>query len=240
MSTENKTVKHGDKSISYQLERKAVKNVNMRIKADGTIYISASSRVPISFIENFIHSRYDFIEKSLDKLSQKNAVGIKEPTADTVYSDGDTLYFLGKGYLLHIAFGENDKVWLENNIMNVATYDIENSEYIQKLIRNWYYNQTIQLFKRLNLEACDLFSAKYKLPLALIKPKYMKSRWGSCHVSDGIISMNTRLIYYNELSVKYVFIHEYAHFIVPNHSKAFYGVVSEFMPDYKLWSDALK
>ncbi|MGN1131041.1 MAG: M48 family metallopeptidase [Ruminococcus sp.] len=31
----------------------------------------------------------------------------------------------------------------------------------------------------------------------------------------------------------YVIVHEFSHLIVPNHSKDFYSVVSEFCPNYK-------
>jgi len=31
----------------------------------------------------------------------------------------------------------------------------------------------------------------------------------------------------------YVLLHEYAHLLVPNHSKKFYDLVGSFMPDYR-------
>lgn len=52
--------------------------------------------------------------------------------------------------------------------------------------------------------------------------------------------MNSRLALYPEVCAAYVFIHEYAHFIVPNHSKDFYAVLEELMPDYKICIDMLK
>lgn len=68
----------------------------------------------------------------------------------------------------------------------------------------------------------------------------MTSRWGSCHIAKGKIVMNSRLALYPEVCAAYVFIHEYAHFIVPNHSKDFYAVLEELMPDYKICIDMLK
>ncbi|HCK88937.1 MAG TPA: M48 family peptidase, partial [Erysipelotrichaceae bacterium] len=37
-----------------------------------------------------------------------------------------------------------------------------------------------------------------------------------------------------------VLLHEYAHLLVPNHSKAFYDIVRKYMPEWKTYSDMLK
>ena len=47
------------------------------------------------------------------------------------------------------------------------------------------------------------------------------------------ITLNSQLIHYQERFIDYVVIHEYAHLIQPNHSKAFYSIIEKYMPDYK-------
>ena len=56
------------KEISYTLEYKNVKNINLRIKPDGTVYVSANKRVPKGVIEDFMGSKSDFILNALDKF----------------------------------------------------------------------------------------------------------------------------------------------------------------------------
>ena len=41
-------------AIEYTLERKKVKNINLRIKNDGRVYVSAAPVVPLSVIEKFV------------------------------------------------------------------------------------------------------------------------------------------------------------------------------------------
>ena len=41
-----------DQTIHYQLERKSVKNLNLRIRNDGSVYVSADDLVPIEEIDN--------------------------------------------------------------------------------------------------------------------------------------------------------------------------------------------
>ncbi|HHX56303.1 MAG TPA: M48 family metallopeptidase, partial [Clostridiales bacterium] len=38
--------------LEYTLTIKEVKNINLRIKADGKIYVSANKQVPIYYIDN--------------------------------------------------------------------------------------------------------------------------------------------------------------------------------------------
>ena len=51
--------------------------------------------------------------------------------------------------------------------------------------------------------------------------------------SKNQITLNLQLIHYDEKFIEYVVLHEYAHLIQPNHSKAFYHVIEKYMPDYK-------
>ena len=44
---EKRTIRTGNIEITYILTRKKVKNINMRVKADGNVYVSASNRVSV-------------------------------------------------------------------------------------------------------------------------------------------------------------------------------------------------
>lgn len=57
----------GSEEISYELERKKVKNINLRIKPGGKIYVSANRNVPQEVIDEFIISKADLILKFLKK-----------------------------------------------------------------------------------------------------------------------------------------------------------------------------
>ena len=73
----------------------------------------------------------------------------------------------------------------------------------------------------------------YGLPLPEIRVRHMISRWGVCHIRTGQIVLSTRLIHYPPQGFSYVLLHEYVHFLVPDHSRNFYAIVAKHMPDYK-------
>lgn len=54
-----------DGSITYELHRKRVKNMNLRVTTSGVVRVSASPRVPLGMIEEFICRHRAFIEKAL-------------------------------------------------------------------------------------------------------------------------------------------------------------------------------
>lgn len=56
-----------DGSITYELHRKRVKNMNIRVTASGVVRVSASPCVPLGMIEEFIYRHRAFIEKVLQR-----------------------------------------------------------------------------------------------------------------------------------------------------------------------------
>jgi predicted metal-dependent hydrolase len=65
-----------------------------------------------------------------------------------------------------------------------------------------------------------------------IRIKNTKTRWGSCS-SKGNLNFNWKLMMAPPYAMEYVVIHELCHLKHLNHSKAFWALVSEHMPDYK-------
>ena len=59
-----------------------------------------------------------------------------------------------------------------------------------------------------------------------------KTRWGSC-TGDNAIRYTFRLIYAPKEVLEYVVVHELAHVLQKNHSKAFWAVVEKYCPAWK-------
>ena len=62
--------------------------------------------------------------------------------------------------------------------------------------------------------------------------KYNSSNWGSCSSANNV-NLSTRLLFAPKDVIDYVIIHELAHLYEMNHSKKFWNIVSQVMPNYK-------
>lgn len=59
------------KRLSYELERKAVGNINLRVRSDGSIYVSAPLRTPQESIESFLIAREKWILRALERVTDR-------------------------------------------------------------------------------------------------------------------------------------------------------------------------
>lgn len=64
--------------IQYNLQIKNVKNINLRIKPNGTINVSANKNVPQKNIDEFIISKADFILRALEKYKNRTEADKKQ------------------------------------------------------------------------------------------------------------------------------------------------------------------
>ena len=68
----------------------------------------------------------------------------------------------------------------------------------------------------------------------------MVSRWGVCAMAKRQITFALQLYNMPPAAQIYVVVHEYCHFLQPNHSPAFWAEVAKLMPDWKARRDLLK
>jgi len=74
----------------------------------------------------------------------------------------------------------------------------------------------------------DLYGFKFKR----IAIRSQRTRWGSC-TRDGNLNFNYKLIYLPVKIMDYVIVHELCHLDQLNHSKKFWFLVSEIIPNYR-------
>ena len=168
--------------IEYELEYKMVKNVNLRVKSDGSVHVSASKRVSVKFIEDFIRSRADFILEALSKFEKRT------------------------------------------NTPLIRYFDVEG-------LRDFIISYCCEVFPYYEARGVKYPEIKFKSTV---------SKWGSCHMSKGILTFSTYLQYAPPECVRYVVLHEFTHFFVPNHGRDFYAELVRVCPNYKELKEKMK
>jgi len=67
----------------------------------------------------------------------------------------------------------------------------------------------------------------------VLKVRDMRTRWGSCHPAKRQITLAARLALQPRQAIEYVVVHEYCHFVHPDHQAGFWALVESLLPDYK-------
>ena len=66
-----RSVKFNDNTIEYELQRKRVKNINLRVKSDGSVVVSANNRVSAQYIDSFVESK---IKEIRERVGDRKAL----------------------------------------------------------------------------------------------------------------------------------------------------------------------
>jgi predicted metal-dependent hydrolase len=62
----------------------------------------------------------------------------------------------------------------------------------------------------------------------------MRTRWGGCNPSTGVIRLNTDLARKPPECLEYILVHELAHLLEPTHNARFQGLMDHFLPDWRM------
>lgn len=215
--------------VLYELIRKPVKNINLRVKEDGSLRISANPRVSVQRIEQFIISEQDFIRRAQQRINSRN---------ERSDIHADVFRWLGKEYPVRVISSGRECAVLEQDEMRVFTRFPEKA---QELLQKWNADNFVEICRTLNAEVREaLINSGLTPPPTVITIKDMKTRWGSCTPAKGHISLNIRLAPYPRQTVLSVVWHEYAHYWHHDHSSRFYAFLDEHFPEYRKWNSLLK
>ena len=211
--------------IEYELTRKNVKYINLRVNKHGKVTVSAGKNVPFQVIDEFVQSKAFWIITRMAEIEK-----IKSGMPDNSLYDGKTVYYLGKPYQLVLERGERrifmeeDKIYLYSPKMYS---DVLKEEYLA-----WLKGNAEKKFEEIMDRIYPLVK-EYHITRPEIKIRNMKSIWGSCTTTGKSIRLNLQLMKAEEKCIEQVILHELLHFRYPNHGKSFYDLLTQLMPDWK-------
>lgn len=227
-SFSNRSIVYEDKKISYCLERKEVKNLNLRIKRDGSVYVSANDIVSVEEIDSFVYKKANYICKAVDKFNEI----ILNASKPKQYVSGETFVVLGRNLRLRVQNADIESISSDGVYIYLNVTDTEDFEKKQRIVENFLDKQRKEVFEDILSVYYSIFG-KYGVKYPKLRIRQMDTRWGSCLVKKGIITLNKRLIEAPRNCIEYVVMHEYCHFIHPDHSKRFYNFLNIIMPDWR-------
>ena len=217
---------NGAKSLPFEYRiRRSNRAKNTRIVVTATkIEVVAPAKVAERNIHDFVYRQRDWVTEAVKKM-QRQREGIAK-MAPASYRDGVMIPFKGDHFLLTVKSGSirrikvefDDKVGFVVHSPTPAPSDL--SERIRSALIGWMKERARaegQRYIRLHAEKHGL---------------EQKSRWGSCGVNNDIY-LNWLLIVAPPNVMEYVVVHELCHIRHRNHSRDFWDLVADHLPDYR-------
>lgn len=216
-------------TMPYTLKRRNGKRgITIRIFADGSVVVSASSREPIANIEAFLLLKQEWIMKKVALMRSRPQL------PQHTWTDGDVFPFFGNLVPLRI---ERD-VWLgrktssiivQDNemIIMTASQDIDQKK-VHDLVIAFYRERALSILS----DEIPRRASELGLPVPSFSVIDCYGRWGSCSSSKKL-SFAVRIATLPVRLIEYLVLHELAHLVHFNHGSEFKALLSSRMPDWR-------
>ena len=103
----------------------------------------------------------------------------------------------------------------------------DNDEFYIHVLQKWMQQYARLPLGQLLAQMAEVTGFRYNS----YRIKAQRTRWGSCS-SKGNINLNYKLALMPEHWARYTVVHELCHTVELNHSKRFWALVEQFIPDY--------
>lgn len=206
---------------SYSLKRVSrSRTVRVRIDPGGAVVVTAPKYTPKFIIDKFVKANEDWIQRHVAKTKLVK-------TAFPVFEwEQRVVSYLGRLFQIKIT-DDRLRMTVKDYVMTISPVTGLESD-AKKMLVSWLKREG----EREITERVKIWAPKMETNFTGIKFRQQKSRWGSC-TRDNRLSFNWRLVHFKPEIIDYVVVHELAHTIHHDHSKAFWEKVAEFSPGYK-------
>ena len=220
------SLQFGNTIIEYHLNFAQRKTVAIDIHPDSQVIITAPEGSDPAAIEELIRKRARWI---LRQQRQFATYAPQEPPR--AYVSGESYRYLGRQYRLKVLEAEPPCVKQERSFIYVTVPDENNTKQVQHLLEQWYRDRARRIFQE-RLDLCYPRVERLGIPYPPLAIRSMKTRWGSCGHSGRII-LNPRLVQTPLDCIDYVLLHELCHLKEHNHSKQYYHLLDQTLPDWR-------
>jgi len=213
--------------IVYTLRRKRVKNLNLRVRPDGSTVLSVPPTCPVSRADRFVEAKGPFILRAREEFRRR-----PPPPDLTACVPGQVLCLLGEPLRLQVSRGPISAI-LRDGTLLLTLPEPEQEEQRRKLLCRFLDDLCRTRFSQIMAAQYTRLRQDCAVAMPQLRIRQMKTRWGSCLPQKGIVTLNRQLIFQPLSCAEYVILHELCHLMVPNHSPGFYALVARYMPDWK-------
>lgn len=201
--------------VAYELQRQKRRTLTVTVTDDGRVVARAPLLLPKSAVDRFVAEKADWIRVRVAAARNRPAYA---------FADGELLPFAG-GKLRLAVSADAKRASYANGVLTLpdGTRDARR----EAVVRFYKRAAREMFFSRAQSLAADMGVVPGPLRVS-----DARTRWGSCGKDDSV-NLCWRLLLAPPPILDYVIVHELAHTVRKDHSKAFWAVVARFVPDWK-------
>ena len=215
----------GAEIIGYEIRFLSTRRtLGIEVHPDLSVIVRAPSDCDPAIILARVGKRAPWISKQLTNFQRYSP-----RTPARQYVSGETHLYLGRQYRLRVGTGETASVKMSRGHLVVTVLGKSDPDRVSALLHRWYRDRARQVF----IDAMDKWLAHFKghqRPRLTVRA--MQSRWGSLSQA-GTITLNARLVRAPRPCIEYVLAHELCHLKHRDHSKSFFRLLGQMMPDWE-------
>ena len=217
--------------LTINLQFKLVKNITLRIKENGGIFLTAPVGMSISEVQQFLESKEQWLRQKLQLVLQVQQKQEKKYSMGELPFDGQHVWLWGKRLPARFLLSSKKH----------GTYEVQADAvcfYYRSELNNEAKCAFVEFFYKQELagrgeQLLQAWEKKMGVRHTGLKVHRMKTRWGSCNVRTGGINLNTLLACWPQECLEYIVVHELAHLHEANHSPRFHAIVERYLPEWR-------
>lgn len=220
--------RYGGETFQYDVcfTSNHLNKISIHVHPNASVQVDAPIGRSKKDINEAVLKRARWIISNINNAKQRN-----EHVLPRQYISGENVFYLGRRYQLKIHTVQSDEtsVKLVRGYLNVSVPSAD-TQLIKDQIKSWYRDRAKEVFQR------RLDAVNNEIVWLSNTPEWrlfsMQKQWGSCS-PKGVLLFNPHLVKAPRECVDYVIRHEICHLREHNHSKKYYRLLEELMPDWK-------
>lgn len=219
--------------IPVSVVRKRVKNLNLRVRADGTVTLSIPQHLPLARAREFLDRKGEWIaervRRNIERRPSPDLAGElpdriplwgKLVPRDSIHANsGQAVGGQGAGGRAIPGQAASGRDAGDQGAPGQTAID-------QAALDELYRIEVLRALP----DVVERMEARIGVHAARWSIRMMKTRWGSCTPKTGAIRINARLAAYPPECLEFVVAHELVHLLEPSHNARFHALLDEFCP----------
>lgn len=209
------------KDIEYTLRRSERKTASVYVERDGEVSVFVPQELSDNQVEELLEGKRKWIYRNQAEWNDLNAARVQRE-----YVNGEGFLYLGRTYRLKLVDGQESRLVLRDGHFCLLSEN-GSAPNPDAAFKDFYREKgKVRISDRVTF-----FEERMGVESKSVKIMELKNRWASC-TADGNLNFNWKCMMAPPTVLDYIVVHELAHLICPNHTKAFWNEVDKVMPDY--------